>query len=87
MGSTSGFKSVLDLLKSMRLVEQAQKGQMEQQMSEMAEKLEQLKVENSKISQRNSTLEKVLVFREGEIADLQDQNRVGSQTQVSIHVA
>ena len=81
------FKSVLDLLKSMRLVEQAQKGQMEQQMSEMAEKLEQLKVENSKISQRNSTLEKVLVFREGEIAELQDQNRVGSQIQVSIHVA
>lgn len=49
---------------------------MEQQLSEVAEKLKQLKVDNSKITQRNSTLEKVLVFREGEIAELQDQNKV-----------
>ena len=63
-------------LKSLQLVEQAKKGEMEQQLSVMADKLKQLKVDNRKVSQRNSTLEKVLVFKEGEIAELQDQNRV-----------
>ena len=53
---------------------------MEQQLTETSEKLKQLEVHNSKITQRNSTLEKVLVFREGEIAELQDQNKVDLAT-------
>ena len=60
---------------------------MEQQLSAMADKLKQLKVDNSKITQRNSTLEKVLVFKEGEIAELQDQNRVRSSFDFSQHSA
>ena len=62
------------------MFEQAQKGEMEQQLAAMADKLKQLKVDNSKITHRNSTLEKVLVFKEGEIAELQDQNRVRSSS-------
>ena len=58
------------------LVVQAQKGQMEQQLAEMAERMRQLKMDNNKIASRNSTLERVLQFREGEIAELQEQNRV-----------
>lgn len=54
----------------------AQKGQMQEQLAAMAEKMQQLKTDNSKIASRNSTLEKVLVFRESEIAELQDQNHV-----------
>ena len=53
---------------------------MEQQLTETSEKLKQLEVDNSKITQRNSTLEKVLVFREGEIAELQDQHKVDVAT-------
>lgn len=49
---------------------------MEQQLLDTSEKLKQLEVDNSKITLRNSTLEKVLVFREGEIAELQDQHKV-----------
>lgn len=58
------------------MLEQAQKGEMQQQLSEMAEKLNQLKVDNSKITQRNSTLEQVLVIKESEITELQDQSKV-----------
>lgn len=75
------------ILKSLLLVEQAQKGEMEQQLSAMADKLKQLKVDNSKITQRNSTLERVLVFNEGEIAELQNQNRVSSSLEFSDHSA
>ncbi len=49
---------------------------MEEQLAAMAAQMQQLKMDNSKIASRNSTLEKVLVFREGEIAELQDQNHV-----------
>ncbi|KAL3133433.1 hypothetical protein ABBQ38_007298 [Trebouxia sp. C0009 RCD-2024] len=49
---------------------------MEQQLLDTSEKLKQLEVDNSKITLRNSTLEKVLVFREGEIAELQDQHKI-----------
>lgn len=58
------------------MLEQAQKGEMQQQLSAMAEKLQQLKVDNSNITQRNSTLEKVLVIKESEITELQDQSKV-----------
>lgn len=77
--------SEFQILRSLLLVEQAQKGEMEQQLSVMADKLKQLKVDNSKITQRNSTLERVLVFKEGEIAELQDQNRVSSSLNFSDH--
>ncbi|DBA74401.1 TPA: hypothetical protein ACH3X1_011160 [Trebouxia sp. C0004] len=53
---------------------QAQKEKMAEQLAAMAAEMEQLKVDNSKMASRNTTLEKVLVFREGEIAELQDQN-------------
>ena len=69
-------QSDLSLYKSNTVCLQAQKGQMEQQLAEMAEKMRQLKTDNSKIASRNSTLERVLQFREGEIAELQEQNRV-----------
>ena len=76
------FKGVLVKVKSncvqpKLICVQAQKGQMEQQLAEIAEKMRQLKTDNSKIASRNSTLERVLQFREGEIAELQEQNRVG----------
>lgn len=64
------------LLKSLGVLEQAQKGEMQQQLSEMAEKVKLLKVDNSKITQRNSTLEQVLVIKESEITELQDQSKV-----------
>jgi hypothetical protein len=57
---------------------QAQKEQMAEQLAPMAAQMEQLKVDNSKMASRNITLEKVLVFREGEIAELQDQNCVSA---------
>ncbi len=49
---------------------------MAEQLAAMAAQMEQLKVDNSQMASRNITLEKVLVFREGEIAELQDQNCV-----------
>ncbi|DBA88707.1 TPA: hypothetical protein ACH3X2_004809 [Trebouxia sp. C0005] len=60
--------------KRFRERQKAQKGQMAEQLAAMAAQMEQLKVDNSKMASRNITLEKVLVFREGEIAELQDQN-------------
>ena len=51
---------------------------MAEQLAAMAAQMEQLKVDNSRMASRNVTLEKVLVFREGEIAELQDQNCVGA---------
>ena len=50
---------------------------MEQQLASIAERMKQLKMDNSRMSQRNSTLERVLNFREGEIAELQDKHKVG----------
>ncbi len=51
---------------------------MAEQLAAMAAQMEQLKVDNSRMASRNITLEKVLVFREGEIAELQDQNCVSA---------
>lgn len=60
--------------KRFRERQKAQKEQMAEQLAAMAAQMEQLKVDNSRMASRNVTLEKVLVFREGEIAELQDQN-------------
>ncbi|DBA74402.1 TPA: hypothetical protein ACH3X1_011160 [Trebouxia sp. C0004] len=60
--------------KRFRERQKAQKEKMAEQLAAMAAEMEQLKVDNSKMASRNTTLEKVLVFREGEIAELQDQN-------------
>ena len=55
---------------------QAQKQQMEEQVEEMAAQIEKLKVENTRIAGRNSTLETVLSFRGSEITNLQHRNQV-----------
>ncbi|DBB09425.1 TPA: hypothetical protein ACH3X3_007993 [Trebouxia sp. C0006] len=60
--------------KRFRERQKAQKEQVAEQLAAMAAQMEQLKVDNSRMASRNITLEKVLVFREGEIAELQDQN-------------
>ena len=49
---------------------------MEEQVEEMAAQIEKLKVENTRIAGRNSTLETVLSFRGSEIANLQHRNQV-----------
>ena len=51
---------------------------MEEQLAAMAAQMDQLKVDNNRLAGRNSTLEKVLVFRGDEIAELQDQNGVSN---------
>ena len=48
---------------------------MEEQIEEMAAQIEKLKVENTRIAGRNSTLETVLSFRGNEIANLQHRNQ------------
>lgn len=49
---------------------------MEEQVEEMAAQIEKLKIENTRIAGRNSTLETVLSFRGSEIANLQHRNQV-----------
>ncbi|MCJ1304749.1 hypothetical protein MMC08_007562, partial [Hypocenomyce scalaris] len=59
---------------SLRL--QAQKGQMEEQLAAIAAQMQQLKTDNGRIASRNNTLEKVLFFKESEIAQLQDKHKI-----------
>lgn len=64
---------------SLRL--QAQKGQMEEQLAAIAAQMQQLKTDNGRIASRNNTLEKVLFFKESEIAQLQDKHKVNVHRQ------
>ena len=64
---------------SLRL--QAQKGQMEEQLAAIAAQMQQLKTDNGRIASRNNTLEKVLFFKESEIAQLQDKHKVNVHQQ------
>lgn len=51
---------------------------MEGQIEEMAAQIAKLKVENTRIAGRNSTLETVLSFRGNEIANLQHRNQAST---------
>ena len=49
---------------------------MQEQLADMAAQMQQLKIDSSRIASRNNTLEKVLCFKESEIAQLQDKHNV-----------
>ena len=61
-------------------MQQAEKVTMEHQLAELTAQLHAMQVQNSELSGLNDTLEKAVVFKDHEVADLQERNHVGSDS-------
>ena len=58
---------------------------MEHQLAELTAQLQAMQVQNTELSGLNDTLEKAVVFKDHEVADLQERNNVRSVHKCHCH--